>query len=231
MPLDWLSYLTVRLPLLSSATRTVISWWSPKDLNKQYQNEMKAASRPQNYQTDRILRSNAQTDNTIQEALETIQKEITQTTQTTTSATPATTTTVASQSSLLSCVTTTSGGVAGVTSATSHTTSEQSSSSPSVVISSRVATSATLQTTSGPSISSQSVVISTRVTTSAASNTSGTPITSMATGVYVRKFDGTENALVWLSNLECWTSYHNLSDDHVLHAIGCNLEGPTARPS
>ena len=55
------------------------------------------------------------------------------------------------------------------------------------------------------------------VTTSAASNTSGTyatqaipeTITSMTTDVHLRKFDGTENALLWLSNLECWTSYHN----------------------
>ena len=214
---------------------------------------MKAASRPQNYPTDRVLRSNAQTDNTLQESLETTQAETTQTTQTSTSATPATTTTVTSQSSLLSCVTTTASGVAGVTtSATSHTTSEQS---PPVVISSSVITSATSQTTNGQSSSSPSVIISSSVVTSATSHTtygqsssspsvvtsscvvtvtsaasiaSGTSITSMATGVHLRKFDGTENALVWLSNLQCWTSYHNLSDDHVLQAIGCNLEGPAA---
>nr|XP_034305039.1 uncharacterized protein LOC117682149 [Crassostrea gigas] len=50
----------------------------------------------------------------------------------------------------------------------------------------------------------------------------------MATGVKLKKFDGSENVFIWLSNFENWQKFHNESDAQALLAIGCNFEGQAA---
>lgn len=47
----------------------------------------------------------------------------------------------------------------------------------------------------------------------------------MATGVKLKKFDGSKNVFIWLSNFENWQKFHNESDAQALLAIGCNFEG------
>nr|XP_034315860.1 nuclear transcription factor Y subunit beta-like [Crassostrea gigas] len=53
-------------------------------------------------------------------------------------------------------------------------------------------------------------------------------IIKMATGVKLKKFDGSENVFIWLSNFENWQKFHNESDAQALLAIGCNFEGQAA---
>ncbi|XP_062581096.1 uncharacterized protein LOC134242911 [Saccostrea cucullata] len=47
----------------------------------------------------------------------------------------------------------------------------------------------------------------------------------MATGINLKKFSGSENVHVWLSNLDSWQKFHKVTDNEALLAIGCSLEG------
>lgn len=50
----------------------------------------------------------------------------------------------------------------------------------------------------------------------------------MATGINLKKFDGSENVHLWITVLENWQKFHNVSDSEALLAIGCNFEGQAA---
>ncbi|XP_062569805.1 uncharacterized protein LOC134231848 [Saccostrea cucullata] len=50
----------------------------------------------------------------------------------------------------------------------------------------------------------------------------------MATGVKLKKFDGSDNVHIWLANFENWQKFHNESDAQALLAISCNFEGQAA---
>lgn len=50
----------------------------------------------------------------------------------------------------------------------------------------------------------------------------------MATGINLKKFDGSENVHLWITVLENWQKFHNVSDSKALLAIGCNFEGQAA---
>uniref|UniRef100_A0A8W8N0V7 Chromo domain-containing protein n=1 Tax=Magallana gigas TaxID=29159 RepID=A0A8W8N0V7_MAGGI len=47
----------------------------------------------------------------------------------------------------------------------------------------------------------------------------------MATGINLKKFSGSENVHLWLSHLDSWQKFHNVTDGAALLAIGCSLEG------
>ena len=51
---------------------------------------------------------------------------------------------------------------------------------------------------------------------------------NMASGISLKKFDGSENVHVWLRMFENWQKFHNISDVDALHAVGCNFEGQAA---
>ncbi|XP_065921119.1 probable serine/threonine-protein kinase ifkA [Magallana gigas] len=50
-------------------------------------------------------------------------------------------------------------------------------------------------------------------------------IVNMTTGINLKKFSGSENVHLWLSHLDSWQKFHNVTDGAALLAIGCNLEG------
>ena len=47
---------------------------------------------------------------------------------------------------------------------------------------------------------------------------------NMASGISLKKFDGSENVHVWLRMFENWQTFHNIIDVDALHAVGCNFE-------
>ena len=51
---------------------------------------------------------------------------------------------------------------------------------------------------------------------------------NMASGISLKKFDGSENVHVWLRMFENWQTFHNISDVDVLNAVGSNFEGQAA---
>lgn len=50
----------------------------------------------------------------------------------------------------------------------------------------------------------------------------------MATGINLKIFNGSENVHLWITVLENWQKFHNVSDAEALLAIGCNFEGQAA---
>ena len=50
----------------------------------------------------------------------------------------------------------------------------------------------------------------------------------MASGISLKKFDGSENVHVWLRMFEHWQKFHNINDVDALQEVGCNFEGQAA---
>ncbi|KAK3104775.1 hypothetical protein FSP39_009897 [Pinctada imbricata] len=51
---------------------------------------------------------------------------------------------------------------------------------------------------------------------------------NMASGIALKKYSGTESPIIWLSQLEAWQNFHNISEERTLQAIAYSLEGGAA---
>ncbi|XP_060071838.1 uncharacterized protein LOC132551677 [Ylistrum balloti] len=54
-------------------------------------------------------------------------------------------------------------------------------------------------------------------------------IPQMATGgINLKKYNGTDSPVIWLTNLESWQKFHNVPNERTLAAMSFNMEGPAA---
>ncbi|XP_060067629.1 protein TonB-like [Ylistrum balloti] len=47
-------------------------------------------------------------------------------------------------------------------------------------------------------------------------------------GINLKKYNGSESPLIWLSTLQSWQDFHNLSDARTMAAMSFNMEGAAA---